>query len=815
MKYLTTDERQQLAGDYFAPSGLYEYTKSLPFLGRVKSNISTLIAGEWTELLLDYEVGASGLADGAWIKATFKFYSDWALFQTSDPTKDNYVSAQYVPNELVSGQTPATVGSLGIRFDQKGHERPFQKAVIVDIQDGYLNPGDRILIRLGDRRFGGTGTRVQTFIEKDFRWRLYIDPVGTSRFAPIQPDISWTIIAGPPHHIQSVSPRLVQPNVFFAIHAHAEDKWGNVTHDLKDLVFKLRISTEGSEILAQREIPLSETGWTNVIFSDIQLAVEGDYTINICLEAPDGPILKSSISHVSVSSDLAIPKILFGDLHVHSDDTVGTENSVYNFSYGREIAGLDVLGYTANDFQITRERWDATTQLIRTLNEPGKFVIYPGTEWCGNSAAGGDHNVVFLDDSEESPAAFPYDRQGNLARSFEWSEHGPKDLVPGAWPLDEVYATYAPDADRHLLIPHVGGRRCNLAWHHPRLERLVEIGSAWGQFEWLLQDAVQRGWKLGVCANSDEHRGRCGGGVSGTAVFGTRGGLTGILASRLDRATVASSLRSRRTFATTGQRLVGLVSTRTKNDGVAIQGDEIDVSPTEDLELEYQFLGERGFSSIEAFDASGLLWRRHFWSETDEQPAVPAKKILRITWGGARLYDRYREAIWDGRITLSQDAVVERIQPFGGLEDNPEDVVQVTGSQSVEFTSKTSGDIDGVNVYLQSDKTPSTVSIRGSLGGYVKVGDALAGNPHKPQPNFELDATWKELTAPDGKSIEIRGGAGLFVRVEAVPDIQLPRRVKGTFSLSAEPGKARSVYFVGREWSGAKVVTSPLFINYV
>ncbi|KAJ5715746.1 uncharacterized protein N7483_012927 [Penicillium malachiteum] len=180
MKYLTSDEKHQLAGDYFAPEGLYEYIKSLPFTGRVKSNVTSLTAGEWTEILLEYEVGGSGLADGAWIKGTFKFYSDWALFQTADPTKDNYVSAEYVPNTLFPGQTPSTVQSLGIRFDQKGHERPFQKAVIVDIQDGYLNPGDKILIRLGDRRFGGKGTRVQTFVEKDFRWRFYIDPVGTS-----------------------------------------------------------------------------------------------------------------------------------------------------------------------------------------------------------------------------------------------------------------------------------------------------------------------------------------------------------------------------------------------------------------------------------------------------------------------------------------------------------------------------------------------------------------------------------------------------------------------------------------------------------
>jgi len=75
MKNLTADERFQLAGDYFAPEGLYEYIKSLPFTGQVKSSVDTLVAGEWTEILLDYEVGASGLADGAWIKATFKFYS--------------------------------------------------------------------------------------------------------------------------------------------------------------------------------------------------------------------------------------------------------------------------------------------------------------------------------------------------------------------------------------------------------------------------------------------------------------------------------------------------------------------------------------------------------------------------------------------------------------------------------------------------------------------------------------------------------------------------------------------------------------------
>ena len=80
-------------GPHFAPDGLYEQNKKLPFVGTVSCNVERLETGSWNEIVLDYEVGASGLADGGWFKATFKFYSDWALFQTSDPTAANFITA--------------------------------------------------------------------------------------------------------------------------------------------------------------------------------------------------------------------------------------------------------------------------------------------------------------------------------------------------------------------------------------------------------------------------------------------------------------------------------------------------------------------------------------------------------------------------------------------------------------------------------------------------------------------------------------------------------------------------------------------------
>jgi hypothetical protein len=90
----------------------------------------------------------------------------------------------------------------------------------------------------------------------------------------------------------------------------------------------------------------------------------------------------------------------------------------------------------------------------------------------------------------------------------------------------------------------------------------------------------------------------------------------------------------------------------------------------------------------------------------------------------------------------------------------------------------------------------------------------LAGNPHKAQPSFEIKASWDEASQPGGKQIEIGESCEAFVRVEAIPDIALPLRVQGTASFAGEAGQERAIYFVGREWSSAKVVTSPIFVKY-
>ncbi len=169
---------------------------------------------------------------------------------------------------------------------------------------------------------------------------------------------------------------------------------------------------------------------------------------------------------------------------------------------------------------------------------------------------GGDHNVVFLG------------HDTTLARSLEWHQGMASSApVPQTWPITQLYAAYDKDPDSYLLIPHVGGRRAILDWHHPQLERLIEVHSAWGTSPWFFEDAMARGLRLGASAASDEHRGRPGGGAPGANIFGGHGGLTGVLAPELTRDDVGRSLRARRTWATTGARAVALLRSGDALDG--------------------------------------------------------------------------------------------------------------------------------------------------------------------------------------------------------------------------------------------------------
>jgi hypothetical protein len=775
------------------PKALRQRAKAFPFLGTLSCSHDALIAGAWDEIVLEYTVGESGIADGARLKIAFKFYTDWALFQTSDPTAANYVSAEYAAGSLVEGQSPATVQALKVTFDQKGHERPFQKALLIDIVDGYLNPGDHITIRLGDRRGRGPGTRVQTFEEKGFTFRAFVDPLGTSKFAPVPGDVTIDFLAGPPAALSIMTSRLARCGEQVPVRIRAFDRWGNSCLGLTERL-ELRIDTGVAPGETQTHA-FPGSGWA-VVKLDLATPMKAG-EIKLTARIPALPRLGEATATLRIDPELRAPRAWFADLHVHSEDTVGINNTEYNLTYGRDVAGLDVLGYTANDFNITEDNWNRAVDLIRALHSESEFVVFPGTEWCGNSCAGGDHNVIFLHDRRPD---FPFDNMGRSARSFEWNaEMKAATIEPGVWPLEDLWERYASDPEGHLLIPHVGGRRANLDWHHPALERLIEIGSTWGHFGWFYQEAIARGYKLGASAAGDEHRGRCGGGAPGAQVFGVKGGLTGIIAPSLTRGDIGKALRARHTWATTGERIVGLLSS-----GDSIQGDEVTVNGP--AWLSYRLLGTAGWDHVAAHDHTGVIWERNLQAE-----AGYSDRRIRFRWGGARIKDRYRAAKWSGVLKIT-NAVIHSIKTYGF--EHPEETAWRRGATEIVFNSETYGDADIIELEING-LPDAAISVEGTIGEYQKIGDARAHSPFVHCPTFKWDVAGSELL----KAAELRsdlGGEGLFLALERLTDSVLPWEVSGDLEVQPENGPHgfRPIYITGRQIDDEKLWTSPLFVTF-
>lgn len=78
----------------------------------------------------------------------------------------------------------------------------------------------------------------------------------------------------------------------------------------------------------------------------------------------------------------------WGDLHAQTASTIGTGSDEEYFRFALDAAVLDFVSHQANDFQVTDQDWQRLGRVIKTFNQPGKFVVLPGYEWSGNTSAG-------------------------------------------------------------------------------------------------------------------------------------------------------------------------------------------------------------------------------------------------------------------------------------------------------------------------------------------------------------------------------------------------------------------------------------------
>jgi hypothetical protein len=244
--------------------------------------------------------------------------------------------------------------------------------------------------------------------------------------------------------------------------------------------------------------------------------------------------------------------------------------------------------------------------------------------------------------------------------------------------------------DDVLLIPHIGGRYADIVgFHDPALEPLVEIYSDWGRFEWLLEDALRAGYKVGVVANSDGHKGRPGASHPGASQFGAYGGLTCVLSETLTRDAIFAALKARRCYAVTAAQRIhvelavnGLpIGAEGKASGaVRIVGRAVGTGPIERVDV---FRGLEVLHTTSPYTSASFEGSRRY----------------RVAWAGSRVRGRDRLTTWDGYVELSAGRIVGA-EPFA--MENPEKGVSARAERRIDWVSNTTGDDDGVDLTLEA-----------------------------------------------------------------------------------------------------------------
>jgi hypothetical protein len=461
---------------------------------------------------------------------------------------------------------------------------------------------------------------------------------------------------------------------------------------------------------------------------------------------------------------------------------MGTAESY--FRYARDLAFIDMVGHQGNDFQITDAFWAELNRLTAEFDEPGRFVCLPGYEWSGNTGMGGDRNVFFRHEGR------PIRRSSHI-------------LVEGKTSTDAIYTAdalfRAVDGEDAVVIAHVGGRYADLNYAHDgRLERAVEVHSTWGTFEWLLHDAFERGYRVGVVCHSDDHKGRPGATRPGASTFGAMGGLTCYLMPELTRDALFEALRRRRHYGTTGTRLFldlrgtfarpvtgfsedpQLARAEERPVHEALLGDIIRPG-SEPMRLAAEVIGTAPIERADVLHGTRVVKTARPFAAAD------LGRRVRVLWQGAEYRGRGRETLWQGRLMLAGNRFA-RFAPVNFL--NPERRVEErTPGTALAWTSVTTGNLAGIDLWLDE-------AARGTLALETSV---VSG---------EVDLA---TLADDTVTFE-GGGLDRRISVYRLPERDWSRRLALDHSVTFAGGRDLPVYLRVTQSDGHQAWSSPIYL---
>jgi len=734
--------------------GLAELTPARPF-----------VAGSYAELTLTYTAGTFGIDDTGMLKVSWRTTSDMSKPQFSNPKAANYTTV-----EASNG------AKLEVWFDRL-NIRPWANTILIRVGRGYLRKGDTITLRMGDRRQGSPGYRLQTNCENRVALKTSVDAFATYEFTELPKQPCFDLVPGPAASWKAICPSLAVVGKPFRLALVAEDMWGNPTGEAR-----ARLRLQASQPLrGLPEVVDIEPGRTPYVIEDLIAEAAGDVELN--LVADNGEHIARA-NPLRVVTKQALFHRFWGDLHGQSGETIGMGTAEEYFHYARDKSFIDIVGHQGNDFQITDAFWRELNELTARFDEPGRFVCIPGYEWSGNTGMGGDRNIFYRHEGR------PIRRSSHI-------------LVEGQTSTAAVYTAQelfeAIKNEDAAVIAHVGGRYADIKIaHNGHLERTVEVHSSWGTFEWLLHDAFDMGYRVGVVCHSDDHKGRPGATRPGASTFGAIGGLTCYFMPELTRDAVFEALRRRRHYGTTGTRIfINLLGTF--SEAVTRFDDDPRLSQVEGVRSHEVLIGDIvrpgacamrlsaeviGTAPIDRID---VLEGKNVVRTVRPFTAADLGRRVRVLWQGAEYRGRGRETLWQGKLNVSGNKII-RFEPVNFL--NPErKVTEIELGATLAWNSVTTGNIAGIDLWLDDAR-------RGTLQIETNVVSAT----------IELSSLGEETALFDG------GGLDRKLSVYRLPEMDWSRRTAVDHSIAFSGDADLPVYIRVTQADGHQAWTSPIYL---
>ncbi len=218
----------------------------------------------------------------------------------------------------------------------------------------------------------------------------------------------------------------------------------------------------------------------------------------------------------------------------------------------------------------------------------------------------------------------------------------------------------------------MGGRYADIKYAHDgSLETAVEVHSAWGTFEWIVRDAFEKNLRVGIVGNSDGHKGRRARAIPALVLRQLRRPHV-LPCDKLDRDGIFASMRSRRHYATTGNRGFLDVSVNLSREGTLFETDpalgpapcvvtrslmmgDIGSVSEDEVELHIDVVGSSPIERLDIYDGLDHIESVRPYGAADLGARV------RLTYEGAEYRGRARTTTWDGSLTLDGNAIRDAV----------------------------------------------------------------------------------------------------------------------------------------------------------